>query len=59
VPDGVQIRFRQPAGARGSEFNDQKGTLTAVRRTRADVDFGGVAWDFPLPNFSQPVSSKA
>ena len=48
VPGGVQARFRLPAGARGAELNDQKGTLLQIRRSRATVVFSGEKWRIPL-----------
>lgn len=37
---GVKVRYRFPAGDRCAKLNDARGTLVAVRRTRASVDFG-------------------
>jgi hypothetical protein len=48
VPDGVQPRVRLPAGTKGAELNDLRGTLRSVRRTRVSVDFAGALWNFPL-----------
>ena len=54
VAGGVVMRCREPAGSRWSKLNDAAGTLVAVRRTRATVDFGelgrvNVALDDLLP----------
>ena len=51
VPNAVQMAHREPDGNRCAYLNDVLGTVTAVRRTRATVDFdvdGGNGWDFPL-----------
>lgn len=40
VAGGVVLRCRQPDGSRWAKLNDAAGTLIAVRRTRATVDFG-------------------
>lgn len=54
VAGGVVLRCREPEGSRWSKLNDATGTLVAVRRTRATVDFGelgkvAVALDELLP----------
>lgn len=40
VTGGVVLRTRLPHESRWSKLNDAAGTLIAVRRTRATVDFG-------------------
>jgi hypothetical protein len=48
VPGGVQVDCRYPPGTDAGKLNDVKGTLEAVRRTRATVDFGGTRYSIPL-----------
>jgi hypothetical protein len=51
------VSSRWPPGTREAELNDQKGTLEAVYRKRATVDFGGTRWNFPLKNL-QPTGRE-
>jgi hypothetical protein len=49
VPGGVQLACRYPPGSDAARLNDRKGTLEAVRRTKATVDFGdGMRGNIPL-----------
>jgi hypothetical protein len=48
-PGAVKIRYRFPNGDRCAHLNDKPGTVLAVRRTRATVDFGDAGrWNWCL-----------
>src|SRR5262249_38728042 len=46
-PDGVQLACRT-SDKRLQKFNDTKGTLLEIRRSRLTVDFGGEKWNMAL-----------
>ena len=47
IVGGVRTRYRR--SDRKAGFDDTAGTVTAIRRTRADVDFGEFGkWVFPI-----------
>lgn len=60
-PGAVKVRFRFQSGDRCAVLNDKTGTVLAVRRTLALVDFGAAGasgpsmsgkWDFPLSDLA-------